>query len=187
MNRNSSEKASLALSNNLKLLATTFLLVTVSLLVSCSSSKKTEDAAPESLAPSEKTAPPSIETSPMSFDASGSDSGKIEGLETINFEYDQSTLSAEARKKLQGNANWMKKNSSAKVVIEGHCDNRGSNEYNIALGERRAKAVKDYMVGLGVAATRLDTVSYGKEKPVSMGDSESSHRKNRRANFVPGN
>lgn len=152
----------------------------------CSSSKKTEDASPDSLAPGESSAP-SIETTPISFDAMGSDSGKIAGLETVQFEYDQSSLSAESRKKIQGNVAWMKKNPSARVTVEGHCDSRGSNEYNIALGERRAKAVKAYMVSLGIAASRLETVSYGKEKPVANGDSESDHRKNRRANFVPTN
>ncbi len=154
-------------------------------VVGCSSEKKTEDSlAPEAAAESAPPAP-GIENTPMSFDPMGSDSGKIAGLETVHFDYDKSSLGNEARKKIASNAEWMKKNTTAKVTIEGHCDNRGSNEYNIALGERRANAVKDYMVSLGVSASRLNTVSYGEDKPVAMGDSEADHKKNRRANFVP--
>lgn len=128
---------------------------------------------------------PGIENTPLSFDAQGSDSGKIDGLQTINFEYDRSTLSNEARKKIQGNVAWMKANPSAGLQIEGHCDARGSIEYNLSLGERRAQAVKTYMVGLGVAGDRLSVISYGKEKPLAQGDSEADMVRNRRANFVP--
>jgi peptidoglycan-associated lipoprotein len=144
----------------------------------CSSKKKTEDSGLQS----GNTA---IESSPMSFDAQGSDSGKISGLSTINFEYDKSLLSKEAKEKLAGNAAWMKTNTSASIQIEGHCDARGSIEYNLALGERRAKAVKDYMVGLGIPTGRLSIISYGKEKPLAQGDSEADYAKNRRANFLP--
>lgn len=127
---------------------------------------------------------PVVET-PMSFDAQGSDSGKIDGLVTVNFEYDKSALTADAKKKLQGNADWIKKNANVKVQVEGHCDNRGTIEYNLALGERRANSVKSYLVSLGVPAERLTTISYGEEKPVMSGESDEAHSKNRRANFVP--
>lgn len=129
----------------------------------------------------------SVDSSPLSFDAMGSDSGKIEGLSTIHFGYDKSNLDGEARRLLAANADWMKRNTNARVQIEGHCDQRGTIEYNIALGERRANSVKAYLVSLGVKSDRLSTISYGKEKPIANGDSAADMSKNRRANFVPSN
>lgn len=126
-----------------------------------------------------------VDSTPMNFDATGSDSGRIEGLTTIHFDYDKSSLSSEARSKLQGNVDWMKKNAGVRIQIEGHCDARGSIEYNLALGERRANSVKSYIVSQGIAANRLSTISYGKEKPLLQGDTEEAFSKNRRANFVP--
>jgi peptidoglycan-associated lipoprotein len=128
-----------------------------------------------------------IDGSPMNFLAQGSDSGTIEGLKTVFFPYDQATLSGSEKEKLDGNVAWMKRNSSTKLTIEGNCDQRGSNEYNLSLGERRANAVKKMMVSEGIAANRLSTVSFGEEKPLVQGDSESAMAKNRRANFVPSN
>lgn len=126
-----------------------------------------------------------IDSSPLAYDAAGSDSGKIAGLNTVHFGYDKSSLDAESRKVVAGNVEWMKANPSVKVQIEGHCDNRGTIEYNVALGERRANAVKSYMVSLGIPTSRLSVISYGKEKPLEMGDTEAAWSKNRRANFVP--
>lgn len=126
-----------------------------------------------------------VDSTPMSFDAQGSDSGKIEGLNTVHFGYDKSNLDGEARKTLAANAAWIKAHTGTKVQIEGHCDQRGTIEYNIALGERRANSVKAYLVSQGVKADRLSTISYGKERPLDNGDSESAMAKNRRANFVP--
>ena len=117
--------------------------------------------------------------------AAGSDSGQIPGLNTIHFDYDQSVLSSEARRLLGDNAEWIKSNTGVTVQIEGHCDNRGSVEYNLALGERRAKSVKNYLVSLGVDGKRLTVISYGEEKPLVQGDTEEAYAKNRRANFVP--
>ncbi len=126
-----------------------------------------------------------IDNSPMNMSATGSDSGKIDGLQTVHFDYDKSTIPAEEKAKIQGNASWMKKNTSGKMLIEGHCDQRGSTEYNLSLGERRANAVKQMIVSQGVSASRITTVSFGKEKLISEGDSDSEMAKNRRANFVP--
>ena len=150
-------------------------------LGACKSTKKAEDSNGDDTTQSA----PAIENQPMSFDAQGSDSGKIEGLSTINFEYDKSALSSEAKKKIQGNVNWMKEHAKTNIQIEGHCDSRGSIEYNLSLGERRAKAVRQYMETLGIPGSRLQVISYGKEKPIASGDSESDMAKNRRANFVP--
>jgi peptidoglycan-associated lipoprotein len=121
----------------------------------------------------------------MGFDPQGSDSGKIDGLGSINFEYDKSALTEKAKKQLATNAGWIKAHDKTNLQVEGHCDGRGSIEYNLALGERRAKAVKNYLVSMGVAAARLSVISYGKEKPLDSSESEAAYAKNRRANFVP--
>lgn len=162
-------------------------LCAVFVLSSCGDRTKKQDdaaAAEGSIANQKDEA---IDSTPMSFDAQGSDSGKINGLVTVNFEYDKSSLSSEARKKLQGNVEWMKAHPKSKVQIEGHTDSRGSIEYNLALGERRANAVKNYMVSAGIAGDRLSTISFGEEKPIDTKESEAAWARNRRANFVPGN
>ncbi len=126
-----------------------------------------------------------IDKTPMNFTPTGSDSGSIEGLQTVRFDYDKASIAADEKSKLQGNIAWMKKNTSSKMLIEGHCDQRGSTEYNLSLGERRANAVKQMMVSAGVSASRITTVSFGKEKLLANGDSDTEMAKNRRANFVP--
>jgi peptidoglycan-associated lipoprotein len=159
------------------------ILVLAVALSSCGSKKTATDKAGEGDAGS--AAAPKIESTAMNFDPQGSDSGKIDGLKTVHFEFDKANLKEEEKKKIQGNVEWMKSHSGVAVQIEGHCDAKGSIEYNLALGERRAKAVKDYMVHMGVAENKLSIISYGKEKPVANGDSEADYSKNRRANFAP--
>jgi peptidoglycan-associated lipoprotein len=107
----------------------------------------------------------------------------VAGLKQIYFDFDQFTLSADARKVLGNNAKYLKMNGDAKIVIEGHCDERGSDEYNLALGESRALAAKSYLVSLGISAKRLSVISYGEEKPAAKGSNESAWAKNRRAEF----
>ena len=107
----------------------------------------------------------------------------IAGMERISFDFDQFTLSAEARSILGNNAKYLQANSGTNVVIEGHCDERGSDEYNLALGESRALAAKNYLVSLGISAKRLSVISYGEEKPLSKGAGESTWAQNRRAEF----
>jgi len=102
----------------------------------------------------------------------------------IFFDYDESTLSDEARDKLARNADLLKGKPTLSVTIEGHADARGTNEYNLALGERRANAVKEYIASLGVAAERLRTLSYGEERPVCTEDAEGCWSQNRRAHLV---
>ena len=126
-----------------------------------------------------------IASKEMAFDATGSDSGTISGLSSIYFDYDQASINTNARRQLAANAEWIKSNNNVSVQVEGHCDARGTVEYNIALGERRALAVKNYLVSLGVDGKRLSVLSYGKERPMAQGDSEEAYSKNRRANFVP--
>lgn len=154
-------------------------LVAAGLVVGCSSKKKVEEE--QNLAANDT----SVNNQPMNFDPAGSDSGTISGLMSINFEYDRATLSKEAKAILKGNAGWISQNEKVNVQIEGHCDSRGSIEYNLSLGERRAKAVKDYLVSLGVNGSRLTIISYGEEKPLVNSESEEAWGKNRRANFVP--
>jgi peptidoglycan-associated lipoprotein len=98
----------------------------------------------------------------------------------IFFAVDQSDLTAEAKSTLDRQAAWMKKYNGVRVVVEGHCDERGTREYNLALGERRAMAVKNYLVASGVDADRIDSISYGKERPAVVGNNESSWAQNRR-------
>ena len=104
--------------------------------------------------------------------------------ETIFFAFDDYTLNMEAQSKLQALSDHMKASQNAVVQVEGHCDERGSIEYNLALGERRAQSVKNYLVQLGVDPARLSTISYGEEKPSMEGHDESAWSQNRRAEFT---
>ena len=108
----------------------------------------------------------------------------VSGLSRIHFDLDKSDIKSESKKTLADNAAWLKKNKDTKVTVEGHCDERGTEEYNVALGHRRAKAAKDYLVSLGVEGGRLATKSYGEEKPLETCHNESCWWKNRRAEFV---
>lgn len=98
----------------------------------------------------------------------------------VYFGYDRYDLSSAARASLQAQAAWLKAHSDVKVTVEGHCDERGTREYNLALGDRRANSVKNYLVALGVDPSRIHTVSYGKERPAVTGSGESSWSQNRR-------
>jgi peptidoglycan-associated lipoprotein len=105
-------------------------------------------------------------------------------LKEIYFEYDRFDLRADARDILKGHADWLKSNPSARVEIEGHTDDRGTNEYNLALGAKRAQSAKDYLATLGIAGNRLSTISYGEELPVCKEATDACWQKNRRARFV---
>jgi peptidoglycan-associated lipoprotein len=106
-------------------------------------------------------------------------------LKTVYFDYDSSAIRSDQRPVLQDNASKANQNASWKmVVVEGHCDERGSEEYNLALGERRAAAVKQYLMDSGVSGSKIDTVSFGEAKPAVQGHDESAWKWNRRAEFV---
>jgi peptidoglycan-associated lipoprotein len=105
-------------------------------------------------------------------------------LTDVYFDLDRSEIRDDARGGLQKDADWLKRWTSTHVTIEGHCDSRGSSEYNLALGSRRATAVKDYLVNLGVAPTRLTVVSKGKEQPFCSEESEPCWQQNRRGHFI---
>jgi peptidoglycan-associated lipoprotein len=105
-------------------------------------------------------------------------------LEKIYFDFDSYALSDDARKTLTSNADYLRKSAAAKLRIEGNCDERGSAEYNIALGEKRAEVAKKYLVTMGIPADRLAIISYGKEKPADPGHDEAAWAKNRRDEFT---
>ena len=105
-------------------------------------------------------------------------------LKPAFFDYDKADIRGDSRDVLATNATWLKRYSSVQFTIEGHTDERGTAQYNLALGDRRANAAKDYLVSLGVDASRIKTVSYGKERPFATGHDEDSWQKNRRAHFV---
>jgi len=101
------------------------------------------------------------------------------------FGYDESTLSADAQSALTGSANWLKGDGKAyNLLVEGHCDERGTEQYNLALGDKRANTVKEYLVTLGVDSSRIRTVSYGEERPFDPGHDDDAFAKNRRAHLV---
>ncbi len=104
--------------------------------------------------------------------------------EDIYFEFDKSTLTPIAQDNLLRKAEWLRENPDATVTIEGHCDERGTNEYNLALGDRRAESAKAFLTDLGIDSTRLTTISYGEERPVDPRSTEEAWEKNRRAHFV---
>jgi len=102
----------------------------------------------------------------------------------VYFDFDKSNLRDEAREALTGNARWLRQHPEFLLTIAGHCDERGTNEYNLALGERRANTAKDYLTSLGVEASRLQTISYGEERPVCTQSDEACWQRNRRAHML---
>ena len=117
---------------------------------------------------------------------SGIVSGSQEDLivnvgDRVFFGYDSSDLDSDALELLQDQVAWLKQNSNVSVTIEGHCDERGTREYNLALGEKRAQAVKNYLIGLGINPDRVSTISYGKERPAVVGSNDGAWAQNRRS------
>ena len=112
----------------------------------------------------------------------GSEEDLVQNVgDRVFFDFDRSDLKPEARATLERQAAWLKQYANVRLQIEGHCDERGTREYNLALGERRANAAKNYLVALGIPAARLSTISYGKERPAVLGSNESAWAQNRRA------
>jgi len=109
---------------------------------------------------------------------------KILELKNAFFDFDKSIIREDAKAPLQSNAEFLRANKNTKIVIEGHCDERGTIEYNIALGQRRAESAKRYLINLGIDASRISTVSYGKERPFCKEHNEDCYQSNRRAHFI---
>jgi peptidoglycan-associated lipoprotein len=105
-------------------------------------------------------------------------------MQPVFFDYDSESLNGAGRSTLDANAKLLRDNPDAQITIEGHCDERGTVEYNLALGERRAQAARAYLVSAGINASRIQVISYGKERPFDTGHNESAWGKNRRAHFV---
>ena len=142
--------------------------------------------APEELppAPQSSTTPTPTAPLPPSGPVAGTQPHFVQamaGRDTIYFDTDRYNVDSADAATLQSQAQWLARNPAARVTIEGHADERGTRDYNLALGERRANAAKTYLIGLGVGAERIATVSYGKERPVALGSDESSWARNRRA------
>jgi peptidoglycan-associated lipoprotein len=163
--------------------------------------KKPQPAPQPDLTTSTVTAPAPVTTDvsprpspPVSDPRPDPLSGELEGanrhayeqglLGDIYFDFDRADLTEQARSRLARNAEFLRSRPEFTVIIEGHCDERGTNEYNLALGERRANAAREYLVSLGVSAARLRTVSYGEERPQCQQSNESCWALNRRAHFV---
>src|SRR5213075_2936362 len=125
------------------------------------------------------------ESAPVTSESSNIIPGSAEDLrvnvgDTVHFDYDHYDLREEDRSVLQRQASWLQKYSQVRVAVEGHCDERGTREYNLALGARRANAVKEYLVSQGVSTARVETVSYGKERPICTESNEGCWAQNRR-------
>ena len=114
----------------------------------------------------------------------GKDYITVPQLETVYFEYDDATLKTEARDILAKNAKWLKENTEVEIIVEGHCDERGTTDYNLALGDRRAKSIRNYLIRLGIKGNRIATISYGEEKPVDLRNNEAAWAKNRRGELL---
>jgi len=153
------------------------------LLVTVSCANKPKEAAKEAV-PSVTNAVAAENKGPLLELNGDSDSGKAGALQTVYFDFNSAQLTEQTKNTLKDNADFLKKSETIEVQVEGHADERGSVQYNLALGEKRAKTVKSYLMGLGIKVKRMSTISYGKERPLTFGHDESSWSKNRRANFV---
>ena len=143
-------------------------------------------AAPEGIVTETMKPPADTQTARAAESAEGiaATQEKPSPFQDIHFDFNMSVVRADAKSTLSSVADYMKKNKGAKLLIEGHCDERGTAEYNMALGDRRAEAARAYLVSLGVPASALSTVSFGKEKPLDPGNNDVAWAKNRRAHFV---
>jgi peptidoglycan-associated lipoprotein len=137
-----------------------------------------------SAAPSAAPAAPAPLAGPAAPRPSPKEFAAIDALKDVHFEFDKYDIRPEDAKTLDANASWLKSNAENLVLIEGHCDERGTNEYNLALGERRAKATMNYLVSQGVQANRITIISYGEERPLCNEKTDSCWAKNRRAHFL---
>ena len=143
-------------------------------------------AAPPTAPPAAAPAPPpaALAPAPAPVRPAPKDFAAVEALKPIFFDFDKYDIRAGDRRVLDANAQWLKDNGNQLVLIEGHCDERGTNEYNIGLGERRARATMSYLVNRGVQADRISIVSYGEERPACTEKTESCWQQNRRAGFL---
>jgi len=181
--------------NSFNVVLTALLLLALPALVSCkakpsspepapapSIEMETEDVAEPTPAPSARRTA-ETESERIEPSLSAEDYNRRGALKTIYFDFDRSDIKDQYKAALRQNATWLKEHTGFNVVIEGNCDDRGTNEYNLSLGDRRANSTKQYLTSLGVQASRLRTISYGEERPAVRGSNESAWSKNRRAEF----
>lgn len=146
----------------------------VFVLAGCTTKPKAVAEAPPPVAP------PPVEQQQSSIVPGSAEDLRVNVGDTVHFDYDRYELRESDKGTLQKQARWLQQYPSVRVTIEGHCDERGTREYNLALGARRANAVKEYLVSLGVSSARVDTISYGKERPVCTESNEDCWAQNRR-------
>jgi peptidoglycan-associated lipoprotein len=161
------------------------ILAALTLVAACETAK-TEGAARAGAgaapaAPATTAAPTPAPSRPMAMDERSVEFFKQNVGDRVFFDFDKYNLKPPARATLEKQAAWLKKYPNVTVTVEGHCDERGTREYNLALGERRANAAKDYLVSLGIPAGRVKTISYGKERPEVLGSNEAAWAQNRRS------
>lgn len=168
-----------------------FFYVGLSFFMGCSqqtASKPQEATTPQKVEAKQSSKPPPTKTQTSSLEALQKGTlGKSaeEGpLRDINFDFDRYDLRPDAREILKGHAAWLKANPQSRVEVEGHCDERGTSEYNLALGAKRAESAKRYLIDLGISPSTLSTISYGEELPLCREQNEACWAKNRRAHFV---
>ncbi len=161
-----------------------FLLLMAGFILSCGGQKEVVDTTTDEFPIPEPVVQPKPQPEPAR--PAGVDIPKKEPLIllTVNFDFDKSDLNVEARAILSDNARKLEQNPEAYIRLEGHCDERGTVEYNLALGERRARSARDYLVNYGINPGRITIISYGKERPIDPGHNETAWGQNRRAEFV---
>ena len=163
----------LSMSNPLKIAALAIVLA----LAACTTKPKTAEAPPPEGPPPAASTQSQVETSAVPGSVQDF---RVNVGDTVHFGYDKYEIQGQDRDLLQRQAQWLQKYGQVRVTVEGHCDERGTREYNLALGARRANAVKEYLVSLGVSSARVDTISYGKERPMCTESDESCWSQNRR-------
>jgi len=161
------------MSNHLKLVSMAAVLV----VAGCASKPKPAPEAPPPPPPPSASVPGQVESTVVPGSVQDF---RVNVGDTVHFEYDRYAITSEDRDILQRQAAWLQKYQQVRVTVEGHCDERGTREYNLALGARRANAVKEYLVSLGVSSARVQTISYGKERPICTESNESCWAQNRR-------
>lgn len=158
------------------------LLAVLVLVAGCSSSPEdTGSVSTDMAAPVATSAMPSAPVEPVGAVPGSQQDLVVNVGDRVFFGYDKFDISADAKTTLEKQANWLKQYANVKIIIEGHCDERGTREYNLALGEKRAMAAKNYLIALGIDASRIQTISYGKERPAVAGSDEAAWAQNRRA------
>ena len=167
------------------LVVVVFALAGLSLLTGCAKKElRTDMPAPEVKKKAEPTGPSEAELREQRLKEELARKRMMFLNEMVHFDFDKYNIRPDAAEVLKRKAAWLKENVDVSVIVEGHCDERGTDEYNLALGERRADAAKKFLVSLGIQPNRLETISYGEERPLDPGHNEAAWAKNRRAQFV---